>query len=124
MLVALAYVVGFLFQGGTEEIVFRGRQVRKAGMKLFVTVILGLAGPERSRIHARETARALSELDPDYVGALSLMLVPGTSLYRDWERGSFELPSQHQILDELRAILQETAAYRAYFARTAPERLV
>ena len=59
-----------------------GRKAKKAGFKLSVTVLLGIAGPERSQIHAQETGRVLSEIDPDYVGALSLMLIPGTPLAR------------------------------------------
>jgi radical SAM superfamily enzyme YgiQ (UPF0313 family) len=55
-----------------------GQKARKAGIKLSITVLLGLAGRERSQVHARETGRVLSAIDPEYVGALSLMLVPGT----------------------------------------------
>jgi radical SAM superfamily enzyme YgiQ (UPF0313 family) len=57
-----------------------GQKARKAGIKLSITVLLGLAGRERSQVHARETGRVLSAIDPEYVGALSLMLVPGTPL--------------------------------------------
>ena len=53
-----------------------GRKVIEAGIKLSVTVLLGLAGPERSEVHAQAIGRALSAMDPDYVGALSLMLLP------------------------------------------------
>jgi hypothetical protein len=39
---------------------------------------------ERSHIHAVATGKVLSAIDPDYVGALSLMLVPNTPLYADF----------------------------------------
>ncbi|MEF2232399.1 MAG: radical SAM protein, partial [Pseudodesulfovibrio sp.] len=58
-------------------IVGQGRRARSAGMKLNVTVINGLGGVDRSLAHARATARALSAMEPDQIGALSLMLVPG-----------------------------------------------
>ena len=39
-------------------IVAMGQKIRRAGIKLSVTVIIGLAGTERSRIHAEESGRA------------------------------------------------------------------
>ena len=42
-----------------------GRKARTAGIKLSVTVLLGLAGRERSQVHARETGRVLSAIDPE-----------------------------------------------------------
>ena len=41
--------------------------------------ILGLAGRERSLVHAAATGRALSAIDPEYIGLLTLMLTPGTA---------------------------------------------
>ena len=40
-----------------------GQKARAAGLKLSITVLLGIAGPERSQIHAAETGRVLSEID-------------------------------------------------------------
>jgi len=101
--------------GDSAFIVAQGRRVREAGLKLNVTVINGLGGVERSTIHARETARALSEMDPDQVGALSLMLVPGTPLHDRWERGEFELPDASGMLTEIREMLSGLALTRGLF---------
>jgi radical SAM superfamily enzyme YgiQ (UPF0313 family) len=92
-----------------------GRKAIAAGMKLSVTVILGIAGRARSAVHARETARVLSEIDPDYVGALSLMLIPGTPLYEDWRTGAFELLDPAEMLAELRTLIAETRLSRGLF---------
>ncbi len=71
-------------KGATSETMIQmGKKARKAGFKLSLTVLLGVAGRERSLIHATETGRVLSAIDPEYVGALSLMLIPGTPLYND-----------------------------------------
>ncbi len=83
-------------------------KVRQSGITLSVTVILGLAGLERSQIHARKTADALTAIDPEYVGALSLMLIPGTSLHNDWQAGNFILPGPKEILAELRTMIAYT----------------
>ena len=92
-----------------------GAKAREAGFKLSVTVILGIAGRERSQIHARETGRVLSAIDPDYVGALSLMLIPGTSLYEEWRSGAFTLIEPSEMLEELRTMLSETRLSQGLF---------
>ena len=38
-----------------EQMIAMGRKAKKAGFKLSVTVLLGIAGPERSQVHAKET---------------------------------------------------------------------
>ena len=47
-------------------------------IKLSVTVLLGIGGADKSREHARLTGKLLSAIDPDYVGALTTMVVNGT----------------------------------------------
>jgi radical SAM superfamily enzyme YgiQ (UPF0313 family) len=92
-----------------------GQKARKAGIKLSITVLLGLAGRERSQVHARETGRVLSAIDPEYVGALSLMLVPGTPLYDDHQAGRFELIAPEEMLAELRTMIAETHQTQGMF---------
>jgi len=96
-------------KGATSEIMIQmGRKAREAGMKLSVTVLLGIAGKERSQIHAQLTGDVLSEMDPDYVGALSLMLIPGTPLFEDYEAGRFPILKPIEILRELRTMIAHT----------------
>lgn len=85
-----------------------GRKLRAAGMKLSITVLLGIAGKQRSHIHARETGRVLSAIDPDYVGALSLMLTPNTPLFQSSASGQFSLLSSMEMLEELAIMIAET----------------
>lgn len=99
----------------SEKMIEMGRKIREAGIKLSVTVLLGLGGRERSKIHARETGRVLSAIDPEYVGALSLMLLPNTSLYRDYQAGLFELIEPLEMLMELRNMIANTEMSRGLF---------
>lgn len=92
----------------SEKMIAMGRKLREAGIKLSVTVLLGIAGRERSREHARETGRVLSAIDPEYVGALSLMLIPGTPLHRDFQAGAFPLLDADEMLTELGTIIAHT----------------
>ena len=91
------------------------RKARRAGMKLSVTVLLGIAGKERSDAHAKATGRTLSAIDPDYVGALSLMLIPGTPLYQDWQDRRFVLLEPDEMLTELRTMIAHTDLSRGLF---------
>ncbi len=92
-----------------------GQKARAAGLKLSITVLLGIAGPERSQMHAAATGHVLSEIDPEYVGALSLMLIPTTPLCDEYERGDFELISPQEMLKELRTMIASTHLTRGLF---------
>ncbi|MDA8137034.1 MAG: radical SAM protein [Desulfobacteraceae bacterium] len=92
-----------------------GRKAKRAGFKLSITVILGVAGRERSQVHAEATGKVLSEIDPDYVGALSLMLVPNTPMYADYCEGRFPLLGPEEMLRELRTIFANTHLSKGLF---------
>ncbi len=98
-----------------DRMITVGRKVRQAGIKLSLTVLLGVAGRERSEIHARETGRVLTAIDPEFVGALSLMLIPETRLYDDYQNGRFELISPREMLQELGNMLAHTHMSRGLF---------
>ena len=84
-------------------------------MKLSVTVLLGIAGRKRSQVHAEETGRALSAIDPDYIGALSLMPIPGTPLFEDLQATKFSLIEPDEMLVELRTMIVGTHLSRGLF---------
>jgi radical SAM superfamily enzyme YgiQ (UPF0313 family) len=98
-----------------QNLIDMGRKVRKAGIKLSVTVLLGIAGRERSLEHARATGELLSKMDPNYVGALTVMLIPGTLLHDEYLNGSFELLTEQELLLELREMIAHTDLSRGLF---------
>ena len=98
-----------------DQIVEAGRKLKQAGIALSVTVILGLGGIEGSENHALRTAKILSDIDPDFAGALTIMLVPGTPLHKDWKEGKFSLISPFQSLEELRLIIQNSDFTNCFF---------
>ena len=96
-------------KGATSEtMIAMGKKAREAGIQLSITVLLGLAGRERSEIHAEQTGRVLSAIDPEYVGALSLMLIPGTALYDEYAAGRFPILTPEETLRELRTMIAHT----------------
>jgi radical SAM superfamily enzyme YgiQ (UPF0313 family) len=98
-----------------QRILEMGLKVKRAGIALSVTVLLGIAGRERSLIHARATGALLTAMDPDYVGALTLMIMPGTLLANDLSTGQFELPDNDGLLMELREMIASTHLSRGLF---------
>ena len=100
---------------GADKMIAMGQKARRAGIKLSITVLLGIAGRQRSQVHARETGRVLSAIDPEYVGALSLMLIPGTPLYEAHAAGRFELIEPMEMLAELRTMIAHTDLSRGLF---------
>jgi len=105
-----------IHKGATAaDMIQMGQKAMEAGFKLSITVLLGIAGRKRSSIHAKETGRVLSEIDPDYVGALSLMLIPGTPLYADYEAGKFELLKPDELLQELKIMFVHTNLSKGLF---------
>jgi radical SAM superfamily enzyme YgiQ (UPF0313 family) len=105
-----------IHKGATaEHLVSMGKKVKAAGMKLSVTVLLGIAGKERSLEHARATGRLLSAMDPNYVGALTVMLIRGTPLHEDFLSGRFHLPDERSLLVELREMISCTDLSRGLF---------
>jgi len=92
-----------------------GRRIREAGIALSVTVILGLGGIEQHMEHATDTAKLLTDVDPDYASALTLMLVPGTPLYSEYASGHFALPGKFDLLKELAIIIEKADFSSCYF---------
>jgi radical SAM superfamily enzyme YgiQ (UPF0313 family) len=99
-----------------EEIVTGARRVKEAGITLSVTVILGLGGQVRSREHTLATAQILSEIDPEFAGALTLTIVPGTPLEQERRSGGFKLISPFDSLGELRTIIEHAKFTNCFFS--------
>ncbi len=92
-----------------------GKRVKESGIPLSVTVLLGIAGVEKSMEHARDTASLLTEIDPEYVGALTVMVVRGTPLWESYAEGSFRLPDKFGLIAELGAMIEHSDFSNCFF---------
>ena len=101
-------------------IVAAGQKARRCGLALSVTAISGLGSVELWREHAVDTARAVSEMNPDYLGLLTLMVESGTPLETWVKDGSFTLLTAPEVLKEtelfLRHVDSEGTVFRANHA--------
>ncbi len=99
-----------------DQLIRAGKRVKESGMALSVTVILGIGGVNGSQAHAVETGKVLSEMDPDYVGALSLMIVPGTPIAKEIETGTLVLPTPFALIQELETMIANCQFTHCFFA--------
>jgi radical SAM superfamily enzyme YgiQ (UPF0313 family) len=102
----------------SRAMVEAARKAKEASITLSVTVILGLGGREASKEHAISTARVLSEMQPEFVGALTLTLVPPAPLYTDWKEGRFQPLSPFESLEELRLMIEHLELRDCFFSST------
>ena len=102
------------------ELEKQGIRIKNAGAKLSVTVLLGIAGTEGSLKHGRLTGDLLSKIDPHYIGALTVMLIPGTPLYEQVQNMSIKIPKPLEIMKELREMFAHThISHGLFFANHA-----
>ncbi len=90
-------------------------KIRKAGIKQSVIFLLGAGGSERSVEHATASARLATAMDPEFLSALTLTLIPSTPIHKLAQDKRFELPSVECILRELRIIAAEARPSGAIF---------
>jgi radical SAM superfamily enzyme YgiQ (UPF0313 family) len=98
-----------------EEHVEAARRAHEAGMRVSAIFLLGAGGAERSKEHAAGSARLITAMDPEFVSALTLTVIPGTPIAKMQAQGKFALPSVNGLLQELRTIVAEATPTDAVF---------
>jgi radical SAM superfamily enzyme YgiQ (UPF0313 family) len=89
-----------------QEHITASLRLKHAGFTLSPIIILGVGGKSLSHQHALHTADTMNAIDPPYLAALTLMLVPGTELFAQTKRGDFEPLTSLEILQELRSLIE------------------
>ncbi|MBC2722620.1 radical SAM protein [Desulfosporosinus sp.] len=97
------------------EMIEAGQKVKSSGLTLSCTVIIGLGGKAHSHEHATDTAQVISKIDPEYLGALTLMLEPEAPLTKAIKNGSFQILTPFESLSELRTLLSELKVSNCVF---------
>ncbi len=83
-----------------------GKKVKEAGISLCEYVMPGLGGKKMSQEHARETARVLNEIDPDYIRLRSLHVTPTMPLWTRLQDGDFELQTEDEVAKEIGVFIE------------------
>lgn len=98
-----------------DEIVAAALKARRVGFPLSVTVILGLGGRKGSEKHISETARILNEIQPEYIGALTLMLGPLEDWYQKQMGDDWEWLDKIELLVEIRELVRQLDVKESIF---------
>ncbi len=100
-------VLRYVDKGVTaEEQIRGGKKAKEAGFELSEYVMPDLGGRAMSDQHARNTARVLNEIDPDFIRMRPFVVSSAQPLFEDYESGALELSSPHERLRELRTLIQ------------------
>ncbi|MDQ7092997.1 radical SAM protein [Desulfosporosinus sp. PR] len=98
-----------------EQMIEAGQKVKASGLVLSCTIIIGLGGRALTQAHALDTAHVVSKIDPEYLGALTLMVDPEAPLAKAIEQGDFQLLDPWESLRELRAMLENLKVSHCVF---------
>ncbi len=98
-----------------KDIIEAGRKAKGAEIALSVTLISGLGGKENTKEHAIESAKVISEINPDYLGILTLMIEEGTELKHKIMSGEFSLLTPREVMEEMREFIENTEVQGTIF---------
>jgi radical SAM superfamily enzyme YgiQ (UPF0313 family) len=91
-----------------EQIVEVGRRAIQAGLRLSAFIILGLGGVDGSNAHAKDSARVVNAIAPQFLATLTLMVGPHKRAYEEKIMGGgFTLIDRKQSLRELRWFVED-----------------
>jgi len=88
-----------------EDFLKAAKKLKKANIKNSITIILGLGGKEKSKLHAQKTGNLVSKIEPEYLSALTLMVKKDVPLYKKIKNDEFQLLNPTEVLDELYEII-------------------
>lgn len=94
-------------KGATRaEIIDAVRKIEESGIKASVTFISGMGGRDGWEDHAIQTGTMISEMEPSYVGLLTLMVEPGVPLEQDIRSGAFQVLTAEEVVAETLLMLK------------------
>ena len=100
-------VLEFLDKGvNAADHIAAGKNVVASGISLSEYVMPGVGGKKWWREHARETARVLNEINPDFIRLRTLTVQPRMLLYQDVLSGEFVRLTDEEIVDEIKLFLE------------------
>ncbi|MBM2824789.1 MAG: Radical superfamily protein [Dehalococcoidales bacterium] len=99
-------LLSYVSKGVTaEEHILAGRKALEAGFELSVYVMPGLGGKRWWVQHARNTARVLNEINPNFIRMRPFVPRPNTPIFEAYQKGEFELTSPHERLAEIKLMI-------------------
>jgi len=100
-------VLKFIRKGVTAaQHIEGGQRIVASGISLSEYIIPGLGGDQWSEEHAKETARVINQINPDYIRLRSLQVRRGTDLHRQMHDGEFTPIGDEDVVKEIRLFIE------------------
>jgi radical SAM superfamily enzyme YgiQ (UPF0313 family) len=97
----------YIRKGATpDHMITAGRKVKEAGIELSEYLMLGVGGSDHWESHARESAKVLNAIDPDFIRVRTMTLIPGTPMFEAYEKGEYKPANVLEMLLEERLLIQ------------------
>ena len=98
-----------------QEHIDAGKKVKESGISLSEYVILGLGGKGMWREHAIETAKVLSQINPDFIRVRTLKVLEMMPLYQKVKNGEFILLNDDEIVLEEKLLIENLEGITSIF---------
>ncbi|MFH1062270.1 MAG: radical SAM protein [Candidatus Omnitrophota bacterium] len=92
-------------QSTVEQMIKAVKNAADVGIKSSVIVLIGLGGKKYAKQHVEDTIVVLNKMQPRFLSFLSLMLIPGTALYKAEKQGEFQQLNARELLAQTYDIL-------------------
>ncbi|MEJ2716211.1 MAG: radical SAM protein [Deltaproteobacteria bacterium] len=89
-----------------DQVIEGGKKAVDAGVSICLYIIPGIGGKELGTENAVESARVVNAVNPAFVRFRSLYVRRGTPLMDMVEEGTFEPPSEDEIVTEIRTFIE------------------
>jgi len=100
-------VLEYVKKGATaRQHIEAGQKVKAAGITLSEYIMPGLGGKDWSEEHALETARVLTEINPDFIRLRTLQIPPFGPLWDDAKAGRFVPLTDDETVQEIRLMIE------------------
>lgn len=86
-------------------------KAKAAGIEVLISIIFGIGGKTRSKVHIVETTKLLNTLEPEELAPMALTIQPGTILASQVENGEFDQATPLQILEEEKYLLENLSDF-------------
>ena len=111
-----ANVLALIRKGNTpDDILSGGLHVVSSGISLSEYIMPGVGGRRFSEEHAKETAKILNRIRPDFIRVRTLAIHPKSPLQHMIAEGAFEPMTDAEIVAEIRLLLEHLDEMPVHF---------
>ncbi len=89
-----------------QEHIEGGRKALESGFEISTCIMPGLGGSRMWVQHARNTAKVLNKINPQFIGLSPFVPVDATPLLEAYRKGDFQLTSPHERLREVGMLIE------------------